>query len=275
MDVTRILQVLSYGWQHAGEISKMIKDGEPTHINGKLNIFFDILRCYKTYSLWSNQYKKEKFYNLSDSEQHVIGARYLEANQKKAEWTDEFYSNKKFLYKYSSIKYDTSFKLATKRNLEYQKRYNMGSGCTIRYNCLFTSTHGIIGDIVIGKKCAFGRNTDIDYTGGLSIGNGVTINEGSIVLTHGHNVIGHKHDDDIIPNTNRGYLTPLVIEDNAYIGANCLIMPGVKRIGKNSVIQAGSIVTIEIPDNVFVAGNPAKIIFELVDKYERTLLKYK
>ena len=275
MDLTRIKQVASYGWQHAGEISKMIENGEPTHINGKLNLFFDIIRCYRQYSLWSNQYKKEKFYNLSEVERREIGLKFLENNQKKAAWTDEFYSNKRFLYKYSSIKYDTSFKLANRRNAEYQKKYNMGEGCTIRYNCLFTTTHGIIGDIVIGKKCAFGRNTDIDYTGGLTIGNGVTINEGAIVLTHGHSVIGHKHDDEIIPNTNRGYLTPLVIEDNAYIGANCLIMPGVGRIGQNSVIQAGSVVSIEIPDNVFVAGNPAKIIFELKDNHERTLIKYK
>ncbi|MCV5245276.1 N-acetyltransferase, partial [Escherichia coli] len=43
------------------------------------------------------------------------------------------------------------------------------------------------------------------------------------------------------------------------IGANATILPGI-IIGENSIIGAGSVVTKDIPDNVIVAGNPAKII---------------
>ncbi|EGY1308920.1 N-acetyltransferase, partial [Escherichia coli] len=46
---------------------------------------------------------------------------------------------------------------------------------------------------------------------------------------------------------------------NASIGANATILPGI-IIGENSIIGAGSVVTKDIPDNVIVAGNPAKII---------------
>ncbi|MBQ6957081.1 MAG: hypothetical protein IJP77_00805 [Bacteroidales bacterium] len=61
----------------------------------------------------------------------------------------------------------------------------------------------------------------------------------------------------------RAYATPLVIEDNVFIGAQCIIMPGVGRIGENSVISAGSVVTKEVPPNTIVAGNPAKNIGKL------------
>ncbi|MBM4135415.1 MAG: N-acetyltransferase [Nitrospira sp.] len=50
-----------------------------------------------------------------------------------------------------------------------------------------------------------------------------------------------------------------IVEDFARIGANSTILPGV-RIGKNSLIGAGSVVTKDVPENAVVAGNPAKII---------------
>jgi acetyltransferase-like isoleucine patch superfamily enzyme len=50
-----------------------------------------------------------------------------------------------------------------------------------------------------------------------------------------------------------------VIEDYAKIGANSTILPGV-RIGRNSLIGAGSVVTTDVPPDSVVAGNPAKVI---------------
>lgn len=52
---------------------------------------------------------------------------------------------------------------------------------------------------------------------------------------------------------------PVTIGDNVWIGGSVTIVPGV-RIGNNVVIGAGSTVTRDIPDNVVVAGNPARII---------------
>ncbi|MBS5824861.1 MAG: 2,3,4,5-tetrahydropyridine-2,6-dicarboxylate N-acetyltransferase [Clostridium argentinense] len=53
--------------------------------------------------------------------------------------------------------------------------------------------------------------------------------------------------------------SPCEIGDNVLIGANAVILEGVK-IGDNSVVAAGSIVTENVPENVVVAGCPAKII---------------
>ena len=52
---------------------------------------------------------------------------------------------------------------------------------------------------------------------------------------------------------------PVVIEDNVVIGANAVVLEGV-RIGKGSVVAAGAVVTENIPENVVVAGMPARII---------------
>jgi acetyltransferase-like isoleucine patch superfamily enzyme len=49
------------------------------------------------------------------------------------------------------------------------------------------------------------------------------------------------------------------IHKNAWIGANATILPGV-TIGENSIVAAGAVVNKDVPDNVVVAGIPAKVI---------------
>ena len=58
---------------------------------------------------------------------------------------------------------------------------------------------------------------------------------------------------------------PVVIEDGVVIGANEVVLEGV-RIGKGSVVAAGAVVTENVPENVVVAGMPAKIIKNVDDK---------
>lgn len=55
---------------------------------------------------------------------------------------------------------------------------------------------------------------------------------------------------------------PIVIEDDAWLGANVVVMPGV-TIGKHSIIGAGSVVTKDVPADTVVAGVPAKVIKKL------------
>ncbi len=57
----------------------------------------------------------------------------------------------------------------------------------------------------------------------------------------------------------RGDSKPINIEDNVWIGANTIILPGV-TIGFGSVITANSVVNKSIPPMVIAGGNPAKII---------------
>ena len=61
------------------------------------------------------------------------------------------------------------------------------------------------------------------------------------------------------------YNLPIHIEENVWIGAGSVILPGI-TIGKNSVIGAGSIVTKDIPANVVAAGNPCRILREIGER---------
>lgn len=54
---------------------------------------------------------------------------------------------------------------------------------------------------------------------------------------------------------------PIKIGDGCFIGANSIILKGT-TLGRNVVVGAGSVVHGEFPDNVIIAGNPAKIVKE-------------
>jgi len=56
-----------------------------------------------------------------------------------------------------------------------------------------------------------------------------------------------------------GQTSPIIIEDDVFIGMQCLILKGV-TIGARSIIGAGSVVTKNVPADSIIAGNPARII---------------
>ena len=60
------------------------------------------------------------------------------------------------------------------------------------------------------------------------------------------------------------YAKPIVIGNNVWIGGGAIICPGV-TIGDNVTIGAGSVVTKDIPANVVGAGNPCRIVREIVN----------
>ena len=95
----------------------------------------------------------------------------------------------------------------------------------------------------------------------LKIGNYCKITRGCIILTHDYSrsVLRRAFHDFL------GESGMTIIGDNVFIGMNSIILMGAK-IGNNVIIGAGSVVSGNIPDNVVVAGNPAKIIRTL-DKH--------
>lgn len=144
--------------------------------------------------------------------------------------------------------------------------------------------NSIIKDCVIGKNtktwefvniygCKIGDNCNIgsyvEIQPNSVIGNDVTISSHSFIcslVTIEDNVfIGHgvMTINDINPPSKKrtGHTNewkPTLIKKGAMIGSNATLFP--VTIGENSIVGAGAVVTKDVPDNVVVAGNPARII---------------
>ena len=84
---------------------------------------------------------------------------------------------------------------------------------------------------------------------------GITICDNVLI---GPNVSLVSENHPIDPTQRKSLIgKPIVIKNNAWIGASATILPGI-TVGENSIVAAGSIVTKDVPDNTMVAGNPAK-----------------
>jgi acetyltransferase-like isoleucine patch superfamily enzyme len=117
--------------------------------------------------------------------------------------------------------------------------------------------------VQIGQNVFISHKAKIDtsYRDCIVIGDNVYITWGATISCHDHSVYRHTpfSEDD-----GRGGVT---LENNVFVGANAIILRNV-RVGENSVISAGAIVTKDVPPNVIVAGNPARIIreFQILNK---------
>ncbi len=91
----------------------------------------------------------------------------------------------------------------------------------------------------------------------------ISIGKNCLIAANCQIIDGNGHDlsfPDVANRINtRGDAKEIVIDDNVWIGANCIILPGV-RIGYGCVIAAGSVVVKDIPPMCVAGGNPAKVI---------------
>lgn len=112
------------------------------------------------------------------------------------------------------------------------------------------------GVIKIGQHVSIAADVEIDYCGRVEMGKYVWISEGVKIFTHTHELMPERIYYE--PHT----MKPVErqIGDYAWLGANVIVLPSVREIGKNAIIGSGSIVTKDVPENAVVAGNPAKVI---------------
>ena len=120
----------------------------------------------------------------------------------------------------------------------------------------FSCINNAVGDVIIGDHTRIGLHNTI--IGPVTIGHHVNLAQGITVTALNHNFAdSDKRIDEQGVSTN-----PVVIEDDIWIGANAVVLPGV-TIGHHSVVAAGAVVTKNVPPHSLVAGVPAKIIKQI------------
>lgn len=136
--------------------------------------------------------------------------------------------------------------------------------------CMFNSSKNSVR-VGLQKRCTFVtlRKKSEIIIGENSGGSGITllaaikIKIGNNVMIGAHSMIidndFHHADPDKRHEVNGIPARPITIEDNVFIGTNCMILKGV-TIGENAVIGANSVVLSSIPKNAIAIGNPCKVV---------------
>lgn len=123
-----------------------------------------------------------------------------------------------------------------------------------------------------GKHVHFGNNVYANFCltcvddADIYIGNGVMIGPNVTLATANHPIQPGLREKAYQFNKE------IHIGNNVWIGANAVVVPGV-RIGDNSVIGAGSVVTKDIPANVVAVGNPCRVLREIGEHDDRFFYK--
>jgi maltose O-acetyltransferase len=116
------------------------------------------------------------------------------------------------------------------------------------------------GGVVIHgpQEVSIGKGTRIaDYvhmwgSGGIEIGENVLIAAHSVITSM-------THDPDVSPYAGSLVKRKVILEDNVWLGSNCVILPGV-TIGANAIVAAGAVVTKGVAPGDIVGGVPARSI---------------
>lgn len=107
----------------------------------------------------------------------------------------------------------------------------------------------------IGDETFIGRGTFIHAGGGVQIGANVLIGPYVKIWS-----ADHCFADRSKPINEQGHeFAPIVIDDDVWLGVDCIILKGV-TIGRGAVVGAGSVVTKDIPPYAVVVGVPAQVI---------------
>ena len=116
----------------------------------------------------------------------------------------------------------------------------------------FACINNAVGDVMIGDHTRIGLHNTI--IGPVTIGSHVNLAQGITVTALNHNFEDSEKRID-----EQGVSTStVIIEDDIWIGANAVVLPGV-TIGHHSVVAAGAVVTKDVPPHSLVAGVPAKV----------------
>jgi acetyltransferase-like isoleucine patch superfamily enzyme len=109
----------------------------------------------------------------------------------------------------------------------------------------------------VGADVSIGKSAMLGCIGGVAIGDRVMIAHGAQVLSAGHRIPGAGES---MPMRFSGLdVAPISIEDDAWIGARAIVLPGV-TVGRGAVVAAGAVVTKDVEAFTIVGGVPSVVI---------------
>ena len=119
----------------------------------------------------------------------------------------------------------------------------------------FYCDYGI--NIYLGERVFFNFNCVVLDVCPVRIGSYTMFGPGVQILTpmHPFNAVLRRREE---------FGQPVEIGDDVWVAGGALILPGV-RIGSRAVIGAGSVVTRDVPDQTFAAGNPCRVVREITE----------
>ena len=191
-----------------------------------------------------------------------------------------FYNPYKFIKKHSNIKVsDTAILLKSCTFRFYVKvknnKVSIGDNSMVGCSFVFESDEG---EISVGNNSYIGGGTTLISRNNISIGNNVTIAWGCTLYDHNSHSLDYIERQKDIERQNNDYRNgrnfiyskdwsvvkskPIIIEDNAWIGFDSVILAGV-TVGEGSIIGARSVVRHNVEPWTVVAGNPAVVIKRL------------
>jgi len=129
----------------------------------------------------------------------------------------------------------------------------MGPRCVLQ-PYVWLNVGGNNARLKIGAYTFIGRYVEIEIARSVIIGKGGLIAPGVFVTDHNHGI-----DKALTIYEQPSVIAPVVIGDNVWIGANCVILPGV-TIGDGAVVAAGAVVNRDVPANAIVGGVPARLL---------------
>ncbi len=122
-----------------------------------------------------------------------------------------------------------------------------GKNIRVKSNADYSPFIRVGHDSELGTRCMIQSN--------VTIGNNVIMGPDVKIYSRNHNFESLK-----IPIQQQGKtFKETIIKDDVWIGANCIILPGVV-VESHSIIAAGAVVTKNVSENSIFGGNPAKLI---------------
>lgn len=133
------------------------------------------------------------------------------------------------------------------------RRMRLGNGVRIGRGCFLSAEEG---RLELADEAALSPNVHVGADhGSIRIGRQTAIGPGTVIRA-----ANHRFGDVSRPIMRQGHhYGAIVIEDDVWIGANCVITPDV-RIGRGAVVGAGAVVTRDVPPYAVAAGVPARLI---------------